>query len=220
MSPSRRRLLAGIGATGLAGLAGCSTLDVVAGDEPVRFAADAATVADGTLSETGYELSQVTEPTETREFEAAGRTREVEVTSVVAEYDRAVELFGERYQAAVFTALSTPQVEVLGRTFNPVGDMSDRELAGTIQERYETVESLQRESEYGTDVFGTRTTVGQYSAEGRLAGSDVTVDLGLHVASPVEAGDDFVVGLGAYPQLLGDGDAVRRLLDGIVHDAG
>ena len=104
---TRRRALAAGGAVALAGLAGCTAYDVATGDEPAEFAAGTATVADATLSESGYELNDVTDETITREVEVAGRTREVRVTNTVAEYDKAVELFGERYQAAVFAAVAT-----------------------------------------------------------------------------------------------------------------
>jgi len=113
----------------LAGLAGCTALDVATG-EPAEFTAGTATVADAALDESGYELNEVTENTQTREFDVAGSTREVRVTSTIAEYDKAVELFGERYQAAVFAVLTTPRVEVLGQAFNPVGELDDEGAPG------------------------------------------------------------------------------------------
>ena len=106
---TRRGALGLAGAVGLAGLAGCTALDVATGDEPAEFGAGTATVADATLSDTGYELNDVSDQSVTREFEVAGSTREVRVTNTIAEYDKAVELFGENYQAAVFAALATPR---------------------------------------------------------------------------------------------------------------
>ena len=159
----------------------------------------------------------MTDDVRTESFEVAGQTREVEVTSHVAEYDRAVEILGERLQAAVFVAFSTPQIEVLGRTFNPVGDMSSEELAEMVQSRYDGVQNLERRSEYETTVAGTDARVVQYDARATLSETGVTVDLVLHVADPVAVGGDFVVGIGAYPEAVGDGDAVRALLNGIEH---
>lgn len=120
-SVSRRRALAAVGGVALGGLAGCTALDVATGG-PAEFAAGTATVSDETLAETGYERNEVTDQTVSREFEVGGQTREVRVTNTVAEYDKAVELFGERYRAAVFAAVATPQVEVLGQAFNPIAD--------------------------------------------------------------------------------------------------
>ncbi|SNR31751.1 hypothetical protein SAMN06266787_1011243 [Halorubrum ezzemoulense] len=82
---TRRRALAAGGAVGLASLAGCTALDVATGDGPAEFAAGTATVADATLSESGYELNEVSDETISREVEAAGQTREVRVTNTVAE---------------------------------------------------------------------------------------------------------------------------------------
>lgn len=222
METTRRRLLAGTSAACLAGFAGCAGLDAgfITGEEPAEFGATPATVEEATIDDTGYELHRIEETVVTREFEAAGETREVEVTSATAEYDRAVELLGERRQAAVFTVLSTPQVNVLGRTFNPVADMERDDLAELVQERYEAVENVEHESGYVTEMLGEDVDVSRYGADGRIAGTDVTIDLALHVSDAVDSGDDFVVGFGAYPEIVDDGDAVRRLLAGVEHGSG
>ncbi|WP_435095404.1 DUF6517 family protein [Halorubrum sp. N11] len=215
---TRRRALAAAGGVALAGLAGCTALDVATGEEPAEFTAGTATVADATLSETGYGLNEVTENTQTREFDVAGSTREVRVTSKIAEYDKAVELFGERYQAAVFAVLATPRVEVLGQAFNPVGELSDQERAQLIVDRYEGVSNLERSSEYTTEILGTDADVVVYSGNGEIEGTGVSVELEFHVAEAVEAGDDYVIPLAAYPTVFGDGENVRRMLNGIEHE--
>ena len=213
---TRRRALAAAGGLTLAGLAGCTALDVATG-EPAEFTAGTVTVADAALSERGYELNDVTEETVTREVDVVGTTREVRVTNRTAEYDKAVELLGERYQAAVFAVLATPRVEVLGQTFNPVGDLDDDERAQLIVDRYEGVDSLERSSEYATDVLGTDTSVVVYAGEGEIEGTGVSIELEFHVAEAVVAGDDYVVPLAAYPAPFGDGENVRRMLNGIEH---
>lgn len=213
---TRRRALAA-GGVALAGLAGCTAFDVATGNT-AEFTAGTATVADATLDGSGYELNEVTENTQTREFDVAGSTREVRVTSRIAEYHKAVELLGERYQAAVFAALATPRVEVLGRAFNPVGELDDEERARLIVDRYEGVSNLERGSEYSTDVLGTDASVTVYTADGEIEGTGVSVELEFHVAEAVEAGDDYVVPLAAYPTSFGDGENVRRMLNGIEHE--
>ncbi|EMA61361.1 DUF6517 family protein [Halorubrum lipolyticum] len=214
---TRRRALAAGGGVALAGLAGCTALDVATGG-PAEFAAGTATVADAALDESGYELNELTENTQTREFDVAGSTREVRVTSTIAEYDKAVELFGERYQAAVFAVLTTPRVEVLGQALNPVGELDDEERAQLIVDRYEGVSDLERSSEYTTDVLGTDASVTVYTAEGEIGGTGVSVALEFHVSEAVEAGDDYVIPLAAYPEAFGDGENVRRMLNGIEHE--
>lgn len=216
---TRRRALAAGGAVGIASLAGCTALDVVTGEEPAEFTAGTATVSDETLAETGYELNEVTSETVSQEFEVAGSTQEVRVTNRVAEYDRAVELFGERYQAAVFAALATPRVEVLGQAFNPIADLDDEERAELILNRYDDVDDLERGSEYTTSMLDADVDVVVYTAEGEIAGTGLAVDIELHVGAPVEAGDDFVLPLAAYPEGFGDGETVRTMINGVEYSA-
>ena len=213
----RRAIAAAAGAIGISGLAGCTALDLVTGGDPVEFAADTATVSEAALEETGYEESEISDNVMSREVEAAGQTREVEVTNRIAEYDRAVEMLGQEFRASVFTVLSTPQVQILGRTFNPIADMGADELAELIRDRYDNLSNVERSDEYETGLFGGETPVVEYDAEADLGGGEVTVDLALHVTEPVEVGDDFVVCIGAYPEATGDRDTVIRLLDGTEH---
>ncbi|OYR58241.1 DUF6517 family protein [Halorubrum halodurans] len=213
----RRALAAAAGSLGIAGLAGCTALDVATG-EPAEFTAGTATVGDATLAESGYELNEVTEETVSREVEAAGTTREVRVTNSVAEYDKAVELLGERYQAAVFAAVATPKIEVLGRAFNPIADLEARELAEIVLSRYENVGELERGSEYTTTVLDADAAVVVFTVDGEIEGTGVNTELELHVGSPVEAGEDFVLPLAAYPAAFSDGENVRRMMNGIEHD--
>ena len=215
---TRRRALAAGGALGLASLAGCTALDVATGDGPAEFAAGTATVSDTTLSESGYELNEVSDEVISREVEVGGQTREVRVTNTVAEYDKAVELFGERYQAAVFAAVTTPQIEVLGRALNPIAELSTRERADLILSRYEGVGDLERGSEYSTEVLGSDAGVVVYTADGEIEGTGASTELELHIGEPVGAEDDFVLPLAAYPAAFSDGENARRMMNGIEHE--
>ena len=215
---TRRRALAVGGAAALTGLAGCTALDVATGDEPAEFTAGTATVADATLSESGYELNEVSDETLSREVEVAGRTREVRVTNTVAEYDKAVELFGENYQAAVFAAVTTPQIQVLGRALNPIAELGTRERADLILSRYDGVGDLERGSEYSTEVLGSDAEIVVYTADGEIEGTGASVELELHVGEPVGVGSDFVLPLAAYPAAFSDGENVRRMMNGIEHE--
>lgn len=215
---TRRGALGLAGAVGLASLAGCTALDVATGEGPAEFAAGTATVSDATLDESGYERNEVSDEVISREVEAAGRTREVRVTNTVAEYDKAVELFGERYRAAVFAAVTTPQIEVLGRALNPIAEMGTRERAELILSRYEGVGDLERGSEYSTEVLGTDAAVVVYTADGEIEGTGADTELEIHIGEPVEADDDFVLPLAAYPAALSDGENVRRMMNGLEHE--
>jgi hypothetical protein len=214
---TRRRVLLGAGAGVAASLAGC--LDVVTGSEPLTFSARAATVAESTLSETDYSHRETRRPVAERTFEAAGQSRTVEVTNVVASYEKGVEIptVGS-VRAAVFAALSTPKVEILGRSFNPVADMTTEEIARRVQRRYDTVRDLRERGTFSIDVLGETTTVTRFAGTAALTSRGLEVDVTLLVSEPVPADGDFVVCFGAYPQLLDERDAQETLMRGVEHD--
>lgn len=215
MRTTRRRLLAGGATTAALGLAGC--LDIITGESAAEFEADAAVVAEAALDDTGYEEHRRYEDTVTRTFEAAGESRDVKVTNRFAEYDRAVEIGGQRVQGAMINVMSTPKVEVLGRSFNPVADMDTDDFAELIEERYENVQNLQREGSRTVTMLDTDVEVVRYDGEAVLVASDLSVDIALHITESVATGDDFVVCVGAHPQLVDDTDAITRLIEGVDH---
>ncbi len=156
----------------------------------------------------------------TREFTVADQTREVVVTNQVAEYDKAAEILGERIQASLFVALSTPAVEIAEQTFNPVGELSTRELARRMLSQYDGISNLQSDGEETVTVLGTDTTVGLFTADATVT-EGVTVEIRLHVSEAVRAGGDFVVTVGAYPtRLSGQADDVRTMMRSVTHDGG
>lgn len=202
-----------LGATGAS--AGC--LGVITGEASLELSATVASVPEPALAETGFEEYRV-EPLEvTREFSAAGETREVVVTNRLAQYDKSVTVFGERLRGAVFAALSTPAVEVGERTFNPVGDLSSRELAERLLARYDGIDDLRPGGEETVEILGTDATVGLFTAEATVGGV-ASVQVTLHVAEAVRAGPDFVVAVGGYPSVLTGQDAdVRTMMRALVH---
>lgn len=214
----RRQLLraaGGLGTAGLAATSGC--LGVLTGSEPARFTAGTARVPAATLSETGFEEYRVETVTTEREFSAAGQTRTVEAVNTLAEYDRALEVPGVgRYRAALYTAFTTPAVEVLGRTFNPVGDASAGEIARRALSRVESLEAPTQTGETTTQFLGTETTVGLFETDATLV-DGVELAVVVHVTEPVRVGPDFVVAVGAYPKLLPQDDAVAALLTATEH---
>lgn len=211
-----RRTAAGVGAAGLASLAGCAALT-----GSVSFSASAAIVAQSALDETGFQKHKTDEPVVERTFEAGGQSKTVEVKNVVTQYDKAVDLsvlgLG-RYQAAVFATLSTPQVDVLGRTFNPVGDMSTDDLAAMLQERYDGISIGSLESESQVSVAGQTTTMARYPASATLAEAGAKVDLKVHLTEAVKANGDFVVTFGGYPAMLDHGAEIETLIRATTHE--
>jgi hypothetical protein len=210
---SRRAYLAAVGGMGgLASLAGC--LDVIGGG-PATFEASPARVSQSALDETGYSFDGLSEQVTEEEFSAGGQSRTVEVTNKLATYDRTVDLgpLGEQV-GSIFAVVTTPQVTVLGREFNPVEDQSATELATTIQDQFLGIENLQQEDEGSVTIDGEGTTTTKFRADAGYDGSPIK--LTLHVSEAVEMGEDFLVTVGVHPELLfGEGDRIRSLMQGV-----
>ncbi len=222
---SRRAVLGATGVVIAGSSAGCLQQLPFIGGEPIEFEATPASVPSGTLDATGYEEAGVDDVVIERTFEVGGQSQDVVVTNWQAEYDKAVN-FGatglpvdEEQRAAVFTALTTPQVEVLGREFNPVAEMSSAELASMIQDRYDGIGDLEQVGEREHSVAGESTTVGEFETEAELVEPGITLTLALHIAEAVEAGDDLLVAIGGYPRLLqaDERDNIFTLMDAVEH---
>lgn len=209
---SRRAYLAGAGGTALAGLAGC--LDFITGG-PAEFSASPAQIPQGVLDQTGYELDGVSDQEIEREFEAGGESRTVKVTNKIAEHHKSVQLpnLGSDAEAAIFTALTTPKVEVLGKSFNPIKNMSARRIVRIVQQQYDGVAAPTQESESTVTVNGEDTTQTKFRADAEFEGSPV--ELYLHITEAVELGSDFLITVGGYPTALaGEEQNIFQLLRG------
>lgn len=194
----RRTYLASVGTALMAATAGCG---FILGSEPARFNASPSAVSEAALQETGYEHQTTKEMEVEREFSAGGETRTVVATNQLAKYEKRLDmevLDGQR--VAVFTALTTPQVEVLGETFNPVKDMSAKELAKMVQDRYEQFKNVKQRNESEVSINGQSTTHATFTGDAAFEGSPV--ELTLHVTEAVELGSDFLVTFGSYPRAL------------------
>lgn len=209
----RRLLVSAAGAAAGIGLAGCL------GSEPIEFTAEPVGVSPDARESTGYERVGVEERVVRREVEAAGQSREVVVTNYRTEYEKAVDLgpIGER-RAALFTALATPQVEVLGREFNPVAELSTEELVERVQEGYDGIGNVEHDADAEVSILGQSAVRSRFTAEAEFNG--VAVDVYLHVTEAVKTGEDLVVTVGAHPrQLAGEEEYVVALMRGIDSDA-
>ena len=210
---SRREFIAAVGAVaGVTSLAGC--LDIIGGG-PATFEASPARVGQPALDETGYSFDGLSEEVTEEEFGAGGQSRTVEVTNKFATYNRTVDLgpLGEQV-GAIFAAVTTPQVTVLGREFNPVEGMSATELVTTIQGQFLGIENLQRADEHSVTIDGEQTTATRFRADAGYDGSPIKLDL--HVSEAIEMGADFLVTVGVHPQLLfGEGGRIRTLMEAV-----
>lgn len=194
--------------------AGC--LGFLTGSEPLEFDASPATVTDDALSETGYQEQAVEEQPLERDVTVAGQERTVKVTNWVARYGRQVDLgpLGQQ-ELGVFVVLATPQVEVLGRTFNPVGDMSNRELLERLQGNYQSLEIGDRVGTKEVVILGEGTTLETYA--GTATVQDQEVDVRIRIAR-VTHEEDYVIAVGIYPaQLPDEGERVETMMAAITH---
>ncbi len=223
---TRRSALA-LGTSALiASTAGCIASIPFIGDDPLEFSATSVAVEEPVLDETGYEEHDVEEVVIEETVEAGGETQDVIVTNWQAEYDKEVNLgdiaaaVDGGTRAAVFTALTTPQVRVLGQTFNPVADMSSEELAEMVQDRYEGMQQLEQVGEETVTVSGESTTVGEFEGEATLIAEGVAIEVTLHIAEAVPSGDDLVICVGGYPTQLRDEERsnVYAMMDAIDHN--
>lgn len=209
-----RRGLCSLAALTLTGSGGC--LDVFRG-EPARFVAPPAPLADGVLEETGYELESMEQREETRTFEVAGQNHEVEVVNRVSEYQRSIAMgpLGEA-RGAVFATLCTPAVSVLGRTFNPVEGMDNREIAEETQSQYEELSVGSEIDRRTVRILGEGVPLSKFEGEATFRG--VGIDVFVHVAL-AEGEEAFVVVFGIYPRLLsGEEEAIVSLAQGVTID--
>jgi hypothetical protein len=220
-----RREMLGVTAAAITGsAAGCSAVPFL-GDDPIEFEASRAAIPGSVRDDTGYEEHDVSESVVERTFEAGGETQDIVVTNWQAEYDRAVDPseaglpIEERVRAAIFTVLSTPQVSVLGRSFNPVGDRDSAELAEMVQDRYDGVEDVEQVGEDPALVAGRETTAGEFLTQAELTEAGVTVELTLHITEAVEVGEDFLVTVGSYPRRVQDAeeDNVFTMMESVEH---
>ena len=209
-----RQAFAALAAVLLTVTAGCG---FITGQSALEFGASPATADDDALSETSYDEVAVDNSTVTRNFSAAGQTRQVEVTNQQAKYERAVDLgpLGSQ-RAAVFVTFTSPEVSAVGQTFNPISDMSTEEGLAQFESQYEGLSVGDRVENRSVQSLGSQRTLQQFEGTAALSGSEV--DVYVHAAK-FEHEDDYVVAVGIYPQRLdGEAENVVALTEGLDHD--
>ncbi|WP_231183780.1 DUF6517 family protein [Haladaptatus sp. DYF46] len=207
-----RKLIAGAFLTTLVLTSGC--LGFILGDT-LEVSASKATVGDSTLSQTGYEKAKIDSIEAKRTFEAAGQSREVRVTNWVAQYDKSIGIAGVAEQtAAKFVVVSSPNVEVADKSFNPLDKFDNRELVEKFVAGYGNIEDIETVGSRQTTLLGTKTKVSEFSATARSHGATVDVTI---QATKIKHDGDFIVVLAVYPEKLDESDNVARLLSGVQH---
>lgn len=192
----RRTVLTGAGALGIASLAGC--LGIAGLDE---HASEPATVAESVREETGYEQTAIEEIVVEEEVDLAVMSETVSVTNHLTEHERSIDMgpLGSQ-RAAMVSVLTTPQVNVAGQEFNPIDEMDTEELVDLVAENYDEMGNVSHEDDDDISILDQSTVQSTFSADARFEGHDI--DVYLHATEPVERGDDFLVAIGVYPELV------------------
>jgi len=209
----RRALLAGTAAASVLGVSGC--LSGILGTV-TSLESTPAGVSESALESTGYEVAGIEEIVTEETVEAAEQSETISVTSHLSRYDKRVGIEGVAEQAtATFAVLSTPQLAVAGRTFNPVGEMSAREVADLLADSYDNISNIEPDTEETITILDQSTTKSRFTAEASYF--DFPIELDVHVTEAVERDDDFLVSLGVYPRLVRaiEGDNARTLAESI-----
>lgn len=213
---TRTRLsLALAGLAVLIATAGC--VGFLTGDEPLEVEANAATVDDAALEETGYELTRSESPNRTMNISVADQSREVHVNSEIREYNRSVSVPGVGgQQVAQFSVYTAPSVSVAGRTVNPVGDWSEQRLVREALGSASGVDNVQLEENRTVSALGEDRNVSQFGATAETDAGSANVTI--HLATLGHEGD-FIVVVAAHPEEIDERERVDRLFRGLVHES-
>jgi len=208
MDISRRELMAGMAVGGSVGMAGCASVV----DDNIQFRASGVRLPTRVQRETGYTHYETYSETVTREFDTLGISRTVEVSNIISEYDAALEILGRRIQAKIFATLSTPQVAILGQSFNPISGLSAAEIANMVQQRYDQVGGLEGDGTISGEMFGSSVKINRLRGYADISELGIAIPIYVYINDVVEHDDDFIVGIAAHPEALGRETVTIRTL--------
>lgn len=210
---NRRTTLGLVLFTLLVATSGC--VDLVMGNTPT-FESSEANVSEEALEESGYQPSHSDTQNVTRNVSAAGQERTVRVTNHVTQYNRSMSLgpLGEQ-ELGRFVVFTTPAVEMVGQTMNPVADWSERRVLDEVATEYAELDDISHVDSRTVSVLGSERTVEKFS--GVTTVGDDEIDVYIHVTK-FRHEDDFVVAIGVHPQQLPEEqDRQDVLMGGIEH---
>lgn len=200
-------------------LASSGCIGFVLGNEPLEFTASNATAGDDALAETGYSLNDSHTVVENRTLEDAG-DREIVVESHVNFYSKSDEFLDEQQQIGMFATVAVPEVEVLGRSFNPLDDMSNEELLDQFQsemsEDYQNADFTVDEHRRVDGVLGERANVTRFTGTTEFNGEEIEVAV---YVTKVKHEGDWVVMMGAHPTQRPEEEFnIEQLMQSVEHD--
>ena len=193
-------------------LAGCTGTIDAGSASPATLPADA-------YESAGYVHGNTTAVPFTYPVAYGPVTRNVTVTTYLSGYSKTTA-DGEVSAVALW---STPNAEVLGRTVNPLGALSDRRLAATLLEQLQSLRDAGNVSDVNDvslvatenrTILGETVAIDTYSATVEVEGEPAAVRFHLAV---VEHGDDLVVALGIHPETMDEDAAIAAMFERIQH---
>ncbi|WP_137291713.1 DUF6517 family protein [Natronorubrum halophilum] len=216
MTYSRRTVLAA-GATGVLALtAGC--LDFALGNGPLELESERVAPTTTALEETGYEEHEVTQET-IEETVDVGVERDVHASVWSSVYSKRVEQLGRERDGAFFAAVSIPDFSILGRSFNPITEMSNEELLDEFTDQLDGdqsgIDNITHQETISFEILGDEREVEVFEGESEIAGEPVDIEIKLASFSHE---DDLIVLLGSYPAPLAEESAnVEVLMESVEH---
>lgn len=200
------------------GLLGTTSTLTVAGctGAGTTFEAETALASESAASQTGYSFSGTEEQRVTRDVSG----QEVTAVNKISTYEKTLSLsvLGEA-KLGVFATVSTPAIDIAGRTFNPVGEYDTSRLVRLLQSNYESINSAERVDQQEVPILGASRTVDEFAATSTFEGQEI--DVSIHITRAIRHEADFLIPIGVYPQPLGvqERDNVFTLMQNIVHPA-
>lgn len=194
-------------------IAGCSgTL--------VEIESSPATIPESALAPRGYVHGNTTAVPVTYPVGFAGLSRDVTVRTWVSGYSRTTT-----NDTAVLALYSSPNVEVAGRSVNPLGELSNRELVAFVLERtgdlrglagLDGLTDLREIGAQNVTVLEEPTRIASYAGTAEVDGRRRGVVVNVAV---VEHGDDLIVALGVHDERLDERSVQAALLRRMEHGA-
>lgn len=220
MEPTRRALLLVVVAT-LTVTAGCSG-GVLDSEGPIEATASEVSISGSALDEAGFEEAETREVEINRTVEVQDEERQVRITNYAAGYQLADS--GDAEAPAVVAVVSTPEVRALGFDVNPVASMEIQDAVSFAADAGAqfggNLDDIEQVDTWETTVLEEETTVTKFAATIERDGE--TVDVYAH-ATKLNDGEDTVLVVGAYPQVLEeegflDGEDLEPMFEGVEHD--
>jgi hypothetical protein len=197
----------------LVATSGC--VDLVLGNTPT-FESTEANVSEEAIEASGYQPSLSETQNVTRNVSAAGQERTVRVTNHVSQYNRTISLgpLGDQ-ELGRFVVFTSPAVEMVGQTMNPVADWSERRVLEEVATEYAELEDISHEDSRTLTILGEERDVEVFS--GTTTVEDSEIEVYIHVTK-FRHEDDFVVGIGVHPQQLPDEqERLDEMFQGVQH---